>query len=694
MKNILELILSFGEFSCSYMVLVSQDLKIKWINKALEKQGYRLSSVRDKSCHEVFKETAYCNEFAITEAFNMHRMVKEERNGYKTISFPIKRDNKVDYVLFMSSRLKEEGPVPPNLKSRLDESEKRFYDLALCSGDFVWEVDRNGKYIYASAGVKKIMGYSPKEIVGKSPFYFMPKDEARKIRLIFGKISSLKKPIVDLENSNLRKDGKEIILLTNGVPILDESGSLEGYRGVDKDITEKKKSEQEIKESEEKLKALFNYSRDMYYVLDKERNMTFCSPQSKALLGYTPEYMKKNWSRLGFSGNQARPDKRNTPYLLELLAKNRKKVLLEINEIVLKDGNGKIKDILGIARNITPDKESEDFTIIQRDIGFAFSVSKTLKEAMALFLEKLMSIDEIDCGGIYLVDNEVKELELIHHVGLPASFIKETTSYKFKSSQYRIVMKSQPIFTRYDRLSVRKDNQKKKEGIKAIAVLPITFQDNVIACLNVASHTQEMFSEQTRLVITNLVSQLGEIIVRFNTLDQLEKAKDFSEKIIETAPLFIVGLDVKGDIVLFNNVAEKISGYKKDEVIGKNWFLKFIKEGDKVPVEKVFRSLLESESENTYTNPIIVRDGKELMMNWSNSIIKDDQGNIESVIALGEDITLKLKYEQEREKLTEELKQRVSELERFHNLTVGRELRMIELKKKIKELQARLEVQK
>lgn len=128
------------------------------------------------------------------------------------------------------------------VEARLKESEKRFQDLVLCSVDWIWEIDKSGEYTYVSEKIKNILGYDPEEIVGKTPFDLMPKKEAERIEIIFKETLSEKKPIVDLENWNLTKDGSEVCLLTNGIPIIDDEGNYLGYRGVDKDITLLKKT--------------------------------------------------------------------------------------------------------------------------------------------------------------------------------------------------------------------------------------------------------------------------------------------------------------------------------------------------------------------------------------------------------------------------------------------------------------------
>jgi PAS domain S-box-containing protein len=121
--------------------------------------------------------------------------------------------------------------------------------------DWVWEVDENGVYTYSSKKGFDFFGPSLKDIIGKTPFDFMPPDEAKRVAAIFSEIVANKAPIKDLENWNIQKNGERICLLTNGVPILDEEGNLKGYRGVDKDITERKRAEAALQETNRQLAA-------------------------------------------------------------------------------------------------------------------------------------------------------------------------------------------------------------------------------------------------------------------------------------------------------------------------------------------------------------------------------------------------------------------------------------------------------
>ena len=138
----------------------------------------------------------------------------------------------------------------------LRRSEERFRDVSHSMGDLIWEFDEEGKYIFVSGNYKKILGYESEELIGKTPFLdFMTPEESKRVCMLFKDIVAEKKPIVDLENWNVNKNGKEVCLLTNGVPILDSDGNLTGFRGVDKDITEKKRAEEALAKAKEAAEA-------------------------------------------------------------------------------------------------------------------------------------------------------------------------------------------------------------------------------------------------------------------------------------------------------------------------------------------------------------------------------------------------------------------------------------------------------
>jgi len=147
-------------------------------------------------------------------------------------------------------------------KEELRKSEERFRSLVETTSDWVWEVDANGIYTYASPKVRELLGYEPAEIIGRTPFDVMSPEEAKRVGAIFQTAVLDKKPLGRVENLTRHKDGRLIVLETSGIPFFDEHGRLSGYRGIDRDITERKRVEEALRESEQKFRLFVEQSSD------------------------------------------------------------------------------------------------------------------------------------------------------------------------------------------------------------------------------------------------------------------------------------------------------------------------------------------------------------------------------------------------------------------------------------------------
>jgi len=144
----------------------------------------------------------------------------------------------------------------------LREAQEKFRNLVETISDLVWEVDRNGVYTYVSPKVRDLLGYEPEEVVGKTPFDLMPAVEARRVKEIFAGAIARREPFHGLENVNLHKDGRRVVIETSGTPIFEGDGKFLGYRGVDRDIGDRKRAEEMLRVSEERFRRLFEQSEE------------------------------------------------------------------------------------------------------------------------------------------------------------------------------------------------------------------------------------------------------------------------------------------------------------------------------------------------------------------------------------------------------------------------------------------------
>lgn len=138
-------------------------------------------------------------------------------------------------------------------EAALRESEEKFRSLVEQTNDWIWRIDGNGVFTYVNPQVREIVGYEPAEILGKTTFDLMAADEVRRFAELLEFFVSVQQPFIRLEKTLTHKDGHPVVLETSGSPVFDSQGVFQGYRGIARDITERKRIEQAIDNLNEDL---------------------------------------------------------------------------------------------------------------------------------------------------------------------------------------------------------------------------------------------------------------------------------------------------------------------------------------------------------------------------------------------------------------------------------------------------------
>ena len=272
-------------------------------------------------------------------------------------------------------RAESEVVIEQNLHylHRIEQSEEKFRNLVEASSDFIWEVDQNGLYTYVTPTVEYLLGYKAEEMIGKSPFDFMPDFERERVGAIFTNYVTNKKPFKNLENVNFHKDGAQVMLSTSGVPFFDEAGELKGYRGVDRDITEKKIKEIELQESKEQLILALDSANLGLWDWRPQSDTLNTNDIFLTMLGYEPDAFPQKMERWT---NLVHPDdidatieilqpfldgddgKYNFEYRMRA-ANDKWKWILDVGRVVERDNEGRAIRFVGIHIDITKLKKAE-----------------------------------------------------------------------------------------------------------------------------------------------------------------------------------------------------------------------------------------------------------------------------------------------------------------------------------------------
>ncbi|MBI5297406.1 MAG: PAS domain S-box protein [Chloroflexi bacterium] len=219
------------------------------------------------------------------------------------------------------------------------QSQARFQGLVETLGEWVWEVDSQGTYTYISPNIKKLLGYEPEEVLGKTPFDLMPPEEAQRVAGVFGPLLSTQQPLVGLENINRHKDGRLVVLETNGVPFFDANGQLEGYRGTDRDITERKRAEDKLKQNVNFTSALLDAVPTPVFYKDNKGIYQGCNRSFTDIMGVTSEEIK------GKTVHQLWPSENAEIYHQKDMDLMRK-VEHQVYEATIKDKDGIIRPVI------------------------------------------------------------------------------------------------------------------------------------------------------------------------------------------------------------------------------------------------------------------------------------------------------------------------------------------------------------
>lgn len=136
----------------------------------------------------------------------------------------------------------------------LRREEEKFRSLVENVADWVWQMDGDGVFTYVSPQSERSLGYAVSEILGKTPFHFMARAEAVRVRAVLRDVFFRRVRISEQENTLLAKDGLEVVFETNATPLFDVEGAFIGYMGTSRDVTGRKRAEAERRQLEARLR--------------------------------------------------------------------------------------------------------------------------------------------------------------------------------------------------------------------------------------------------------------------------------------------------------------------------------------------------------------------------------------------------------------------------------------------------------
>lgn len=255
----------------------------------------------------------------------------------------------------------------------------------------------------------------------------------------------------------------------------------------------------------------------------------------------------------------------------ELRARRRDGSFFDIllSSSIVKDENGDPVFMMGSALDITERKSTEGLIRIHRDIMTALGSIDDLAEAFDRILEILLKREEIDCGGMYIVEAD-GTARIISYKGFTPEFVEKIREYSPDSPQAQMIKSGKALYQPYNELSFSRDRVKQREGLKGIAVIPIVHEGRPIAGINLASHAHNDIPVNFRNMLETLAAQLGEVVARIQTEAALRESEHkFASAFMSNASMMAISTLEEGVFIDVNDEFLDNLGFTRDEVIGK-----------------------------------------------------------------------------------------------------------------------------
>ncbi len=431
------------------------------------------------------------------------------------------------------------------------------------------------------------------------------------------------------------------------------------------------KANKSLVESEDRYRRLFDSAPDSVSILDEEGRIIECSQSTAELYGYAhPKALigKKMTALLTPDSLRLFQEKM---YMLEALeaTEGEFQILKPDGSVVdiwrkrfpVTDAQGKFSGVLSYDRDISKRLQAEKALLAEREQLFSIFDS----------IDEMVYVSDIESYEILYVNRAMQDAFQKELVGgiCYREFHDFETPCEFCTNKIIVEKKPAPHRWKYHNAALKKDYAIVDRIIRWSDGRDVRFelatditkqieaergQQKALMESLQATLALQKFGDELEMRVEERTIELAkineilriEIVERKQVEEALKASKLFAENLVETANIMVITLNTNGNIQSFNRYAEELTGYRKAEVIGENWFDIFIPERDKAAISNLFQETLKDTPEpSQYENHITLKNGQERLINWHNNAVLSNLGNISSVLSIGMDITERMQAE-------------------------------------------------
>ncbi|OHD71936.1 MAG: hypothetical protein A2W19_02075 [Spirochaetes bacterium RBG_16_49_21] len=492
-----------------------------------------------------------------------------------------------------------------SMEDTMRQSEERYRTILENIQEGYYEDDLAGNLTFFNEAVCRIWGYSKEEMIGMNYKQYTDKETAKKLFELFNKIYKTGEPIKAFEQEIIRKDGTKAFAEVSATLIRNSHGKPIGFRGMTRDITERKQMEKAVRQSEEIYRTIIEKIEDGYFEVDLAGNFIFFNDPLCKIHGYPREEL------MGMN-NQQYTDEEDAKKIFEvfnkiyrtgesgkifdyeLIRKDGSKRQVEVSASLKKDSSGNPTGFRGITRDVTERKRMED--ILQQSEEKYRTILGSIEEGYY----------EEDLAGNFTFFND----SMCRIYGYPRDelmglnykrYTDEATAERLFQVFNEIYRTGEPS-RGYTYELIRKDGTQKY--IEASASLRKDSSDKPVGFRGIVRDVTE------RKRMEETIRQSEE---RYRTI--IEKMEDGYFEV-----------DLAGSFTFVNDAECRNLGYSREELIGMNNRQYADKENAKKVFEAFNKIYKTGEAVKIFDYEVIKKDGTLSYNELSASLIRDAKG--------------------------------------------------------------------
>lgn len=460
--------------------------------------------------------------------------------------------------------------------------------LIQTSSAFFVALTPKGKIKLMNRAMLDALGYPENEVLGRDYLSMLiPQEEQQSVSDAFQCV--LKEGHVSSENHVLTKQGKEILVEWRGCSIVEQAGEVQFFFGVGIDITERRRAQETLRKSEERLRLALKGTNTGLHEWYPQSNDTYFSPTWFTMLGYEPDEFPHNyqtWFNLLWPDDRAKAEsvlqdfirERRESFTMELRMRTKKggyRWIFDQGAAVEWDESGNITRVVGTHSDITARKRMEMVQAARWRL-IEYAATHSVKELLQRFLDEAEAITSSEIGFYHFLEEDQETVAL---QAWSTNTLENMCKAQGAGRHYPIaeagvwvdcVRQRRPVIHNdYASLPHKQGLPEGHAPVVRELVVPVLRKNRIVAILGVGNKPFDYYSQDVEAV-QQLADLAWETVERKRSAESLRSSEDKFSKAFHSSPDTIAITRLRdGKLLEINEGFERMFGISREEVIGK-----------------------------------------------------------------------------------------------------------------------------